>query len=884
MKSDTSASDTQTVYTYYDTWMDWRGRYVPYFEKYTGDRYYPRDKYVENLYLIYKKTETPVVPEIEDDDEIEKPIRSKELENNGDGTYTITLSVKGRSMNSIKPDKKANVVIVVDESESMDSVRRSRARNAISTLGYQLLSNNTKVDDAVEIKFVTFATIVNHTTGTAITNTKDFDEELDNILIERKGDEGLTNWEAGLLAANKVDFGDDDQVYIIFVSDGHPTARINANGDTDYEKNITKEGKTYRYFRHETGETLAVDAAKKASKAITDANKKLYTVFSFYDPSWGADGKEYENNMKALFNGDTTAENNNFFKAEGEGIDNLKNAFNAVYTEITKDLTYSDVIINDGITGMTDSSLAVPLSEAPKKFIYKVYDEKGSDTSSEAQAELTKINVSTNKAEYNSTTKEVNWLIGGANYELKKDYTYSVSFVVWPSQDVYNNVANYSNTETTPTGDAAKENVQKNESGEWVYYTNNSAKVKYNIAKRKNGILVDDDNLKNKEAKFEQPEPMKISGTKLGVEKIWLMDDIDSQTTFITAPGIELSLYRGSDKYVDEIKVASPSTVERAKDESGNEIGVKWTNTNKDINLAPGILVSEVDKNNVTDIHGFEGNKTKLSYTHKVNGQNDTEYYYMLLDGYKYHFDEKTIGEGHDKFTIDTRDYRPMLVNGDLYDVEIDDETKKINKMTPMFETEDGVVKEKIKAYNELKFTDLTVYKKYTGNMAEPNKTANFELTLYKNASKEDYEIKNGKIKVIKEGTEGETTSSYIDLVNGKCNFSIETGALGSKKSITIRLPEDVYYEVKEDKSTSGPDYKTYCGTQEDVNMTSESISTGTLKLSDDSTIYFVNEKKAVSPTGIGDNAIPFVALALAGFGSLAFLAYDFRKRRLFED
>ena len=82
--------------------------------------------------------------------------------------------------------------------------------------------------------------------------------------------------------------------------------------------------------------------------------------------------------------------------------------------------------------------------------------------------------------------------------------------------------------------------------------------------------------------------------------------------------------------------------------------------------------------------------------------------------------------------------------------------------------------------------------------------------------------------------------------------------------------------------------YTTYCGKSADKKLMTQTRTTEKFKLSGSAdsvnTIYFINEKKIDTPTGFRDNVNPFVVLALAGLAAMVFLAYDFQKRRLFED
>ena len=76
-----------------------------------------------------------------DSDPDDAPVRSKTLTDNGDGTYTLTLSVTGKSSSS-DASEKANVVVVFDSSGSMDYSTTAN-RYEVATYGrYGKIANN----------------------------------------------------------------------------------------------------------------------------------------------------------------------------------------------------------------------------------------------------------------------------------------------------------------------------------------------------------------------------------------------------------------------------------------------------------------------------------------------------------------------------------------------------------------------------------------------------------------------------------------------------------------------------------------------------------------------------------------------------------------------
>ena len=84
------------------------------------------------LYFIYRPTDYPSGGD--DDETLEKPTTEKKLEAAGDGTYTISLSVKGTAKSNTD-NTKANVVVIYDTSNSMGEKTSARYTGYRATNG-----------------------------------------------------------------------------------------------------------------------------------------------------------------------------------------------------------------------------------------------------------------------------------------------------------------------------------------------------------------------------------------------------------------------------------------------------------------------------------------------------------------------------------------------------------------------------------------------------------------------------------------------------------------------------------------------------------------------------------------------------------------------------
>lgn len=139
----------------------------------------------------------------------DEPEHTKTLVNNHDGTYTLSLDVKGATRESTT-DVSANVIVVMDISGSMNNpagstTRLAAGKTAVKGLAKDLLSKNTSDNpDSVQMALVTFST----TAETNIPKTTDY-STFSNA-VDRLSASGGTNWEDALQEVKNISFGDND--------------------------------------------------------------------------------------------------------------------------------------------------------------------------------------------------------------------------------------------------------------------------------------------------------------------------------------------------------------------------------------------------------------------------------------------------------------------------------------------------------------------------------------------------------------------------------------------------------------------------------------------------------------------------------------------------
>lgn len=125
------------------------------------------------------------------------PTTTKTVTPNGDGTYKIKIGVKGAQVTT-QDITKANVVVVMDTSKSMDNTtdngqtRMDAAKAAVDSVADTLLAYNSKISgvtDVVQMALISFSTRA----SVAVSPTTD--ATTFKNAVKRLSADGGTNWE-----------------------------------------------------------------------------------------------------------------------------------------------------------------------------------------------------------------------------------------------------------------------------------------------------------------------------------------------------------------------------------------------------------------------------------------------------------------------------------------------------------------------------------------------------------------------------------------------------------------------------------------------------------------------------------------------------------------
>ncbi len=660
---------------------------------------------------------------------IEKKDVSKTLTSNGDGTYTLELSVKIPEIASSSSNK-ANIVVIFDSSNSMhytvgdniqwteDSVhgayglengnylpltrlyipttnryiynlvgsesslpyngkfytpswtRLHEAKNAAKSLGSQLLAKN---DGSVEVAFIEFGTDIFNCYSTP---TKDIDiyngwVDACETYAYKTGNSadchGATNWEMALDTANNINFNDDDPVYIVFITDGNPTCRT-----TEVGEDTPRVGTVGLY-----GTTLGAPYPDGYPGVFGTGNDDTH----LYNINQAAESAaEIRSAGKTLYTvsiyGDASGDNltklNSDALFECTDLTAMNEAFSNIANSITARLGYNHVSITDGLTGMTSAQIAADGASA-SDFTYKVVDADGTDITATALTEAQK-NASFTKTTGGDGSEKgtVQWDLGDGL--VINGATYSVSFVVWPDQDAYDLVADLNNeTITYDSLKAAQKKQITGSEGSYSLNTNTSAKVDYTPAMEvtTNGETQVTEGTPGS-INMDPPNPMPLTDTTVKVQKKWNVSLSPKELTeFLEEnPNYKVQLTLKKNTNSGAVDFITGITIDPV---SGEIIWPEKVDGQEvEHHISTGLMVSAAKG----IASGLFDDANDDGVPDDSKGYTTTTYegttYYILEKGWDYYFEEVIDRDYH--FEFEKQIYHPMVVDGEEMDVTFNED------------------------------------------------------------------------------------------------------------------------------------------------------------------------------------------------------------------
>ena len=455
--------------------------------------------------LVYRKAEEADPGEVVTETELQ---RTKTVTKNPEGTYDLELTVSGAVGNITNPEK-VDIVFVVDTSNSMDkamnggnpnssngSSRTQLVGEAVSNL-VNSLEENPLLD--VQYSLVHFSTRLNTATKhyqDAIKSVgwTDQAQEIINAAYSTSRGGGGTNYQAGLVETRALllDTRPDALRYVIFLSDGEPTACYNGNGDTAGGDgyNETQADKDAAYA--EAGRLQNLNGF--FSIGVGSSAASSYTLDKLCDSAQAASHGQ-ESNFKYY----PAAEN-----------ENLIAAFNEIQGNITQ-------ILCDRVT----------VTDTLSKYVQPVSGARPLLTVTDAEGEPASVSEDQVRASYDSGVLKINF---APEYKLEAGYTYKVTMQIEPTQEAYDEYAltGYPETGDANTGDYARlPGFRSNEEAS-VTYT-------YNEFRQKNEYP-------HPVVQIE-PQTLTIEKTVVGLEEADLKT-LENQLTFAVTLGDQTKDYK----------------------------------------------------------------------------------------------------------------------------------------------------------------------------------------------------------------------------------------------------------------------------------------------------------------------------------------------------
>ncbi len=366
---------------------------------------------------------------------LDEPDHAKTVTDNGDGTYRLSLTVKGDSQSSSE-NTPADVVLAIDTSGSMnDNGKLDNVKRAAKALIDELLTDdNAKLDASKQIQVSVISFDTRADTPTSFTaNADDATQAIDGLKAE-----GGTNWEEALQKANAQNSGrTDSRKYVVFFSDGAPTYRI-SSVQTGTKLVFSFSEGFHKVPAYDQDDTWATPRGVHGSgnddpynanynSAVTEANKRDVDTVQLFAVS----GDTSANASMTKFANDVTGD-----FLDGTDADKLNDAFAEIAQTITNSCYYRDVKVVDQLSDYVDFKDAVSADGTLASATITKTDASGTSPVAGAVAKV--------------DGKKLTVDLSGEG-ELEAGATYTVSFDIKPTADAYDAIAAGTLTNPVPT-------------------------------------------------------------------------------------------------------------------------------------------------------------------------------------------------------------------------------------------------------------------------------------------------------------------------------------------------------------------------------------------------------------------------------------------------
>lgn len=640
------------------------------------------------------------------------PSNEKTIKDNGDGTYTIALSVTGKtSTNSTSEVSKANVILVMDTSSSMnndaastnhtyyavpgtpdapssDGVAATYYRNDNGTYRQLYYRNNAWRTSNSNNGTVFTGQFYARSRLWAVKHTMtDTDGVIDSLLSQNVAGDAIKK---DIVEIAIVDFGKAGATQQGFTTNA-TTLKNAINGLTTSQGTNWEEGLQQAKIladaikasqpneavhiifltdgeptTHSGVYSVNTNYAQEWAFANDDARSIItagYTLYGLF--TWGSGNSSHYLSSLIQYAYTGTGNSNSTLQSEyqqyftnASSTSTLIEALKQIVNDIVTKVGYGGVELEDGVTEMTHSNIK---ASTDGKVTGLKYYRSGGPYSTTANGGLGEEWADAPKATLNEDG-EVDWKLGD-NFILEDGVTYTMTFIVWPEQEALDLVEKLNN------GIVSYESLTEDERGqikEIVSGDNKTYKLKTNTdfptltyktvtTTTVNGVPTTTESDYGT-IEIENPDPVDLYTREIALQKLW-EDTLDPSQREKEVGDIYLQFYRDGKEYAE--------LPEYEVDDDGNPIGIKISKIPGSsvwgadtISIAPGLMVSEGH-----DAYDSESGYDIVSAT--INGV--TKNYAILNPGHDYVFGEEDI---NNHFELTNYTYHPMLVDGVLMNVK----------------------------------------------------------------------------------------------------------------------------------------------------------------------------------------------------------------------
>ena len=432
--------------------------------------------------------------------------------NEEDGTYTLTLNVTGMyDSETVKPQ--VDVLLIVDRSGSMSWSYGSSGQSRMSVLknivtgqnglSQAILSNN---DIDARMAVVSYSGDASswpwgndtaYNDAWTVQNWTSSRTQL-NSSVNGITTDGGTNCEAGLRQGASVLEGarEGARKIVIFLSDGTPTYRYDNEGMTIGDGNS--------------------DPGNRNAQAAYNQVAAITGMDAFY--AIGISSSSGTSFLQTLVNRASAAQKQYY---SANSANDLAEVFENIAASVTE-YTCRNVTITDTLSEYV---------QIPEGSIFQA-EVIATDSNGNRQ-DLSGVNI---QVTYDESTRTVTADFPD-NYTLNQDWTYSISFVVEPSQAAYDAYAQSGYPHTGSAGsDAPGNTTSSNQPG---FYSNTEAKLTYTYGTQ---------GAESSTVDYVEKPVVQVESLSIPVEKVWENtgeDDLpDSVTVYLYQDGNTQTPYK----------------------------------------------------------------------------------------------------------------------------------------------------------------------------------------------------------------------------------------------------------------------------------------------------------------------------------------------------